>query len=183
MAGGEGDRLIEGGLLASLGEIGEDRRRWRRHAAFSTGGTVTDYVQRPHVHQRGRRLRAPGAAASDKVTENWFSNVRDYDPFTRLLAGQSVAADCGADGPCHVTVYEDDLVDVTNEAVYTQDPDNDPATPSPAAVPLARLAAVKLVQDVGEKALAESRTFPIRAVDGTVASSVSSPPTRRSNAT
>jgi type IV pilus assembly protein PilY1 len=174
VAGGEGDRLIEGGLLASLGEIGEDPKTLENTLRFFYGPdpSLITYNGRTFINVAvGSGHRE--LPASDKVTENWFFSVRDYNPFTPLLASQYVAADCGADGPCHVTVYEDDLVDVTDEAVYTQDPDNDPATPSPAAVPLGAAGwRVKLVQDVGEKALAESRTFPIRAVDGTVASSV-----------
>ena len=167
VAGLEGERLVEGGLFASLGEAGggpfaiENALRFfyaPDPALVQFNGATFINVAIGSGHRE--------FPVSDKVVQNWFFSVRDYNPFGVLLSSQYQSSDC-VTYPCHQVVTEGDLVDITDLV----------GAEATAAVPVGsvddRAAGWKLeLPDEGEKVLAESRTFPIKTPTGQVKTSV-----------
>jgi type IV pilus assembly protein PilY1 len=85
---------------------------------------------------------------TDQTTVNRFYSLRDYNIFTEVASNQYKAS-CGASepSPCHQIITDDDtrLVDVTSDLTPTLQPGG--------------VGWKMNLQDVGEKVLAESRTF------------------------
>jgi type IV pilus assembly protein PilY1 len=156
IAGTEGDRLIEGGLLASLGGTDpEDALRFfyaPDAATVAYGGAQFINIAIGSGHRE--------LPATDKTTENWFFGIRDYNPYNLLLTSQYKSSCASVTGVCHETLQIDDLVDLTDIT--------DPALAG-AAVPVATSATTAraagwriLLEDDGEKVLAESITLPVK---------------------
>jgi type IV pilus assembly protein PilY1 len=155
VAGPEGERLVEGGLVASLGNAEDtdsrDQAATRRFfhapdpALITREGTSFVNI----AVGSGHRERP----ASDLTTQDWFFAVRDYNAYTPLLAS-SYRDDCSSVATaCHEIVWEEDLVDLTDVV----GPDATAAVPATTA---GRAAGWRLrLARQGEKALAESRTF------------------------
>ena len=167
VAGVEGDRLVEGGLFASLGEAGGGPFALENSIRFF-------YAPDPALVQFNGSTFINVAVGSghrefpvsDKVVQNWFYSVRDYAPFGVLLSSQYQSSAC-VSFPCHQTVTEDDLVDITDLIGA------DATAAVPVGAPDDRSAGWKLeLPDDGEKVLAESRTFPIKTPTGQVKTSV-----------
>ena len=147
----EGDRLIEGGLFASLGNYGD--------GTPATMGTRRFFYAPDAVPFElfGRSIINIGIGsghrelpATDANTQNGFFSIRDYLGRTRLLSSQYQADCTGATGPCHQIVTEDDLVDLTT-------------TVGQAATDAVQAGAagwkIWLSTLYGEKVLAEARTL------------------------
>jgi type IV pilus assembly protein PilY1 len=169
----EGQRLVEGGMLASLGN------------APSGDGAASNalrffYAPDPAIVQAngstfinvaigsGHRENPITDKLSDNGVQNWFFSIRDYLPFGVLKESEYQTSDCSG-SPCHETVTEDDLIDLTDD-VDCDDPDTPLVEPCVAA----GAAGWKFeLEEDGEKALAESRTFPVvNAFTGAVTTSV-----------
>ncbi|HLG52827.1 MAG TPA: hypothetical protein VI339_02850, partial [Steroidobacteraceae bacterium] len=152
VTGSEGDRLVEGGLFASLGNAEDSPRDETNTLRFFfapdpalvtiAGQTIINIA----IGSGHREL-----PATDVTTQDWFFGIRDYHVFQQLLSSQYTAScPSPATGPCHQIVREGDLVDLTNLV-------GDAAT---AAVPIGSPGwRFRLNSATGEKALAESRTF------------------------
>lgn len=110
-----GNRLMEGGLFASLGNAGEtdpdavDSRRF----FYAPDVVPLELFGRSIVNVAlGSGHRE--LPATDKVTRNGFFSMRDYNRFAQLKASQ-YRADCtGVSEPCHQILTEADLVDLTD---------------------------------------------------------------------
>jgi type IV pilus assembly protein PilY1 len=155
VAGPEGARLVEGGLIASLGNAEDadprDQTATRRFFHAPDAALITregtSFVSL--AIGSGHREKP----SSDLTTEDWFFAVRDYHAYEPLLAS-NYRDDCSlAAAECHEILRENDLVDLT-ELVGPE---------ATAAVPVTtagRAAGWKLrLEQRGEKALAEARTF------------------------
>ncbi len=152
--GSEGDRLVEGGLLASLGNA-EDAPPTAANTIRFFYAPDPALITRPgpnfvNVAIGSGHREMP---ASDKTTVNWFFSVRDYNVLTPLLSS-AYQADCSsATGPCHQILTEDDLADLTDVVGAA-------ATAAvPVAVPAGAAGWRIQLEEEGEKVLAESRTF------------------------
>jgi type IV pilus assembly protein PilY1 len=148
----EGNRLVEGGMLASLGNV--------EQAAPKTASNTIRFFYAPDP----ALITEPGPPfinvaigsghrelpISDMIAQNWMFSVRDYKVLTPLLTSKyQDSCDPLVNTPCHEIVYEEDLVDLT-EIV------GDTAT---AAVPIGTTGWKLALENDGEKALAEARTF------------------------
>ncbi len=153
-SGAEGERLVEGGLLASLGDAGgavsiENSLRF----FYAPDPALVKYNGRTFINVAiGSGHRE--FPVSETVVENWFFSVRDYNPFTPLLTSQYQTS-CSS-SPCHELVTEGDLADVTESSECT-DGNGQPVPCVPVGAAGWRLK----LPETGEKVLAESRTFPI----------------------
>lgn len=148
----EGDRLIEGGVLASLGnaEDGTPASTATRRFFYAPDAVPMELYGRSIVNigiGSGHRE----LPATDTNTRNAFFSIRDYYAKTRLLTSQYKTSCTGTD-PCHqiVTESDADLVDLTS-------------TVGTAATDLVPDGAkgwkIWLSQVYGEKVLAEARTL------------------------
>jgi len=154
-SGSEGERLVEGGMLASLGNAEDADPRDQTNSIRFFYSPDPALITRPgpnfiNIAIGSGHREMP---ASDKTTQNWFFSVRDYNVFTQLLQSW-YSDDCSnADTPCHTIVREEDLVDLTDQV-------GDTATASvPVPYPNNAVGWRIALEDTGEKVLAESRTF------------------------
>jgi type IV pilus assembly protein PilY1 len=155
VTGPEGARLVEGGLLASLGNAEDadprDQSASRRFFHAPDASLITrESTSFVNLAIGSGHREKP---SSDVTTEDWFFAVRDYHAYEPLLASD-YRADCGAvAATCHEILREDDLVDLTDVV----GPEATAAVPATTA---SRVAGWKLrLGQRGEKTLAESRTF------------------------
>jgi type IV pilus assembly protein PilY1 len=150
-SGAEGSRLVEGGVLASLGNaedaVKSDATTIRFFYAPDPALVTLDGITYINVAIGSGHRELP---ISDIVGENWFFSVRDYNVYRQLLTSQYQAT-CPDPpvGPCQQTVTEDDLVDLTNTV----------GAAATVAVPIGSPGWKLDLQNDGEKVLAESRTF------------------------
>lgn len=170
----EGQRLVEGGLLASLGEAGATSPSAKNALRFFFApdpaivkfqGTTFINVAIGSGH---RELPVSDTHPDYSGIENWFFSVRDYLPFQTLTQSQ-YKADCGGTVPCHELVTEEDLADLTTTVGVnaTQEVSAINVLDAAGNITTARSAGWKiLMEDLGEKVLAESRTFPVKLDDG-----------------
>jgi type IV pilus assembly protein PilY1 len=145
-----GDRLVEGGMLATLGNVEDtthDQADTLRFfyapdpAMVTLGGTTFINVAIGSGHRE--------LPATDKVVQNWFFSVRDNNVLTPLRSSWYKSSCTGVTTPCHEIVDETDLVDLTDSV-------GDTAT---ASVPIGTGGWRIALEETGEKTLAEARTF------------------------
>jgi len=154
-SGTEGSRLVEGGMLASLGNVEEASPRTQSNTLRFYYAPDPALITKPgpnfiNVAIGSGHREMP---ASDLTTQNWFFSVRDYNVYTPLLASWYKNDCSSATTPCHQVVQEGDLVDLTDVVGAT-------ATASvPVAVPGGTAGWKLELRVTGEKTLAESRTF------------------------
>jgi type IV pilus assembly protein PilY1 len=149
----EGDRLMEGGLLASLGNADQAAPRTQSNTIRFFYSPDPALITKPGPNYVNVAIGSGHREmpASDTTSVNWFFSVRDFNVYTQLRSSW-YQDDCStASTPCHETLDETDLVDLTNIV--------GPA--AEAAVPVATASPGWKIQlgVSGEKALAESRTF------------------------
>ena len=152
----EGDRLVEGGLLASLGnaEDGDGRDETNTLRFFySPDPALITYPGPPFINVAIGSGHREQPLEDDNVVENWFFSVRDYNVLTPLRSSWYMADCTGATTPCHEVVTEDDLEDLTSTVGDTAT--TQVAVGFPNGSPGWRI----LLEETGEKVLAESRTF------------------------
>jgi type IV pilus assembly protein PilY1 len=145
-----GDRLVEGGMLATLGNV-EDTTHAQADtlrffyapdpAMVTLGGTTFINVAIGSGHRE--------LPKTDEVVQNWFFSVRDHNVLTPLRSSWYKSSCTGVTTPCHQIVNETDLVDLTDTVGDTA------STSVPIGTGGWRIA----LQETGEKVLAESRTF------------------------
>ena len=146
----EGKRLVEGGIIASLGNAEDSTKApantlrffYSPDPALMTVNGIT-FINIA-IGSGHREL-----PASDTVTQDWFFSVRDYFPNTVLLKSQYKTSCANEKAPCHQIVTEDDLKDLTN--TITEDVPVSPASQYQGW-------RIRL-ETTGEKALAEAQTF------------------------
>jgi type IV pilus assembly protein PilY1 len=151
VSGSEGNRLIEGGMIASLGNV--------EQASPKTASNTIRFFYAPDpalITQPGPTFIniAIGSGhrelpASDLTVQNWMFSVRDYKVLTPLMSSGYRDSCDGIDTPCHEIVYEDDLEDLTDTV----------GADATAAVPIGTSGWKLELPDDGEKVLAEARTF------------------------
>jgi len=151
VVGSEGDRLVEGGVLADLGNASDLIKNPANtirffnppDAALATlsGKTFVNLA----IGSGHREL-----PVTDIATQNWFYSVRDYNLFQPLLSSQyQNSCPSPATGPCQQTITEGDLADLSNIV----------GTDAQAAVPLGSPGWRFELPITGEKSLGESLTF------------------------
>jgi type IV pilus assembly protein PilY1 len=152
VAGSEGDRLMEGGLLASLGNAedgaGRDETNTLRFYYAPDPALVTfDGHTYVNIAIGSGHRELP---ISDLTTDNWFFSVRDYNVYTQLLTSQYQAT-CPSPptGLCQQTIVEGDLIDLSATV----------GTAATALVPIGVPGWKFALPNDSEKVLAESRTF------------------------
>ena len=147
----EGDRLIEGGLFASLGNYGDGSPATTATRRFFYAPDAVPFeLYGRSIVNIGLGSGHRELPASDTETRNGFFSIRDYLGKTLLLSSQYLADCTGASGPCHQVVTEDDLVDLTTivgQAATDAVPDGSPGWK------------IWLSTQHGEKVLAEARTL------------------------
>jgi type IV pilus assembly protein PilY1 len=148
----EGDRLVEGGMLASLGNA-EDSPRAAANTIrffFAPDPALITEPGPPFINVAiGSGHRE--LPATDTTAVNWLYSIRDYRVLTPLMTSQYKSS-CGTTAPCHKIVTEADLEDLTD--LY--------GSSATAAVPVSPgvIEGWKLrMEETGEKVLAEARTF------------------------
>jgi type IV pilus assembly protein PilY1 len=153
--GTEGDRLVEGGMVASLGNVEEASPRTESNTLRFFYSPDPALITKPgpnfiNIAIGSGHREMP---ANDLTTQNWFFSVRDYNVFTQLLSSWYKDDCSGAVTPCFQTVHEEDLTDLTDVV----------GVDATAAVPVAIPGGVAgwriLLEEPGEKVLAEARTF------------------------
>jgi type IV pilus assembly protein PilY1 len=169
----EGDRLVEGGMLASLGNAEDGTGRDETNTIrffYSPDPALISQPGPPYINVAiGSGHRE--LPATDKTVQNWFFSVRDYNTLTPLRSSWYKDDCTGATTPCHQIVLEDDLVDLTNTVGATA------TTSVPVGVPNGSVGWRIALEETGEKTLVESRTF-----QGDVYFTTYSPVTRGSTA-
>lgn len=155
VAGVEGERLVEGGMLASLGNAEESAPRTASNSIKFFYAPDPALITRPgpnfiNIAIGSGHRELP---ASDKTTENWFFSVRDYNVFTQLLTSWYDDDCSSATTPCHEPVEEGDLADLTDIVGA------DATAAVPVAIPGGSPGWRLQLEEEGEKTLAESRTF------------------------
>ncbi len=146
--GEEPDDLVVGGLFATLGvgDSGGTPDSDNRKFFYAPDASLIRYGGRSWINiaiGSGDRERP----VSDTTVDNRFYSLRDYNIFTKV-ASDMYLSDCSTEtGPCHqiITASDTRLTDVTT--------DLNPALASNAVGWYLNL------EESGEKALAESRTF------------------------
>ena len=154
-SGTEGLRLVEGGVIASLGNAEDGSGRDQTNTLRFFYSPDPALITRPgpnfiNIAIGSGHRELPG---SDLTTRNWFFSVRDYNVFTPLLSSWYQSDCSAATTPCHEVILEEDLKDLTDIV-------GDDATAAvPVAVPGGVVGWKILLEETGEKVLAEARTF------------------------
>ncbi len=152
VAAAEGARLMEGGLIASLGNAGD--------ATPAAANTIRFFyspdpalITKPGPNYINIAIGSGHRElpASDLTSVNWFFSVRDFNVYTQMRSSW-YQNDCSTSTtPCHEILDEDDLEDLTSTVGLAAETAVPVATASPGW---------KIQLGVsGEKALSESRTF------------------------
>jgi type IV pilus assembly protein PilY1 len=150
-SGSEGSRLVEGGMLATLGNVEQTPPRTASNTIRFFYAPDPALITEPgppfiNVAIGSGHRELP---ASDTTVQNWMFSVRDYNVLTPLLSS-GYQDDCtNATVACHEIVREEDLDDLTDLV-------GDDAT---AAVPIGASGWKLEMEEDGEKVLAEARTF------------------------
>jgi type IV pilus assembly protein PilY1 len=154
VTGSEGSRLVEGGMLASLGNAEQTAPKTQSNTIRFFYAPDPALITRPgppfiNIAIGSGHRELP---ASDKTVVNWMFSVRDYYVLTPLMTSD-YKSDCSSeDPPCQELVTEDDLEDLT-DLVGSDATDAVP-------VGLTGSRGWKLeMEETGEKVLAEARTF------------------------
>ncbi len=151
VAGSEGSRLIEGGVLADLGNAADPASEPNNTIRFfnSPDAALATLSGRTFINLAiGSGHRE--LPVTDSATQNWFFSIRDYNLFPQLLSSQYQAS-CPnpPTGLCHQTLTEGELADLTTTV----------GTAATAAVPLGSPGWKFELEVTGEKNLGDSLTF------------------------
>jgi type IV pilus assembly protein PilY1 len=150
-SGSEGDRLVEGGMLASLGNAEQTDPKTVSNTIRFFYAPDPALITQPgptfiNVAIGSGHRELP---VSDTTVQNWMFSVRDYKVLTPLMSSGYKDSCTGVNTPCHEIVYEDGLEDLTALV-------GDAAT---VAVPIGSKGWKLALEEDGEKVLAEARTF------------------------
>jgi len=150
----EGDRLVEGGMFASLGnaEDGSSRLQSNTIRFFYSPDPALITEPGPSFINVGIGSGNRELPATDKTVQNWFFSMRDYNVLTQLRSSWYKDDCTGATTPCHEIIVEGDLEDLTSTVGASA------TTSVPVGAGASRGWRIALEEE-GEKVLAESRTF------------------------
>jgi type IV pilus assembly protein PilY1 len=159
IAGTEGNRFVEGGMFASLGNVEDSAPRDESNTLrffYGPDPALITLSGPPFINLAigsGHRERPLLDSSRYAVTpvKNWLFSMRDYNVLTAIKSSQYKADCTGATEPCHRIIREGDLEDLSNVV--------GDAAAEKVPLQLGVMGWKIALADDGEKALAEARTF------------------------